>query len=65
MTKAAFNAVQHLIDNGCRKIAHIRGPLNPQNAIDRFMDIKSPRKTTSLLIQNWCTPVKMLLFRKE
>jgi LacI family transcriptional regulator len=21
--KAAFNAVQHLIDNGCRKIAHI------------------------------------------
>jgi LacI family transcriptional regulator len=36
MTKAAFNAVQHLIDNGCRKNSHIRGPLNPQNAIDRF-----------------------------
>jgi LacI family transcriptional regulator len=27
--------------DGCRKIAHIRGPLNPQNAIDRFMDIKA------------------------
>jgi LacI family transcriptional regulator len=29
-SKAAFNAVQHLIDNGCKKIAHIRGPLNPK-----------------------------------
>jgi LacI family transcriptional regulator len=38
--KAAFNAVQHLIDNGCRKIAHLRGPLNPQNAIDRFIGYK-------------------------
>lgn len=38
--KAAFSAVQHLIDNGCRKIAHIRGPLNPQNAIDRFIGYK-------------------------
>ncbi|RTY85813.1 LacI family DNA-binding transcriptional regulator [Flavobacterium sp. RSP15] len=38
--KAAFNAVQHLIDNGCRKIAHIRGPLNPQNSIDRYIGYK-------------------------
>ncbi|SDX80047.1 LacI family DNA-binding transcriptional regulator [Flavobacterium degerlachei] len=38
--KAAFNAVQHLIDSGCKKIAHIRGPLNPQNAIDRFIGYK-------------------------
>lgn len=38
--KAAFNAVQHLIDKGCRKIAHIRGPLNPQNSIDRFLGYK-------------------------
>ena len=38
--KAAFNAVQHLIDNGCRKIAHFRGPLNPQNAIDRYIGYK-------------------------
>ncbi|MFN7099395.1 MAG: LacI family DNA-binding transcriptional regulator [Flavobacterium sp.] len=38
--KAAFNAVQHLIDMGCRKIAHIRGPLNPQNAIDRYLGYK-------------------------
>lgn len=37
---AARNAVQHLIDNGYRKIAHIRGPLNPQNAIDRFIGYK-------------------------
>lgn len=38
--QAAFDAVQHLIDKGCRKIAHIRGPLNPQNSIDRFLGYK-------------------------
>ncbi len=38
--KAAFNAVEHLIQKGCRKIAHIRGPVNPQNAIDRFLGYK-------------------------
>ena len=38
--KAAMEAVQHLIDKGCRKIAHIRGPENPQNAIDRFIGYK-------------------------
>lgn len=38
--KAAFNGVEHLIQKGCRKIAHIRGPVNPQNAIDRFLGYK-------------------------
>ncbi len=38
--KAAAEAVQHLIDQGCTKIAHIRGPENPQNAIDRFLGYK-------------------------
>lgn len=38
--KAAISATQHLIDQGCRKIAHIRGPLNPQNSIDRFLGYK-------------------------
>ena len=38
--KAASEAVQHLIDIGCKKIAHIRGPENPQNAIDRFLGYK-------------------------
>lgn len=38
--KAAMQAVQHLIDRGCKKIAHIRGPENPQNAIDRFIGYK-------------------------
>lgn len=38
--KAAMKAVQHLVDNGCKKIAHIRGPENPQNAIDRFIGYK-------------------------
>ena len=35
-----MEAVQHLIDKGCKKIAHIRGPENPQNAIDRFLGYK-------------------------
>lgn len=38
--KAAFEAVEHLISKGCKKIAHIRGPINPQNAIDRFLGYK-------------------------
>ncbi len=38
--KASATAVQHLIDIGCKKIAHIRGPENPQNAIDRFLGYK-------------------------
>lgn len=35
--KAAYSAVKHLIDKGKRKIAHFRGPLLPQNSIDRFL----------------------------
>ena len=38
--KAAMEAVQHLINKGCKKITHIRGPENPQNAIDRFLGYK-------------------------
>ena len=38
--KAAMEAVQHLIDKGCKKIAHIRGLENPQNSIDRFLGYK-------------------------
>ncbi|MCL6460574.1 transcriptional regulator, LacI family [Flavobacterium micromati] len=37
---AAFNAVQHLIDVGCKRIAHIRGPINPQNSVDRYIGYK-------------------------
>ncbi|ARN71960.1 LacI family transcriptional regulator [Nonlabens tegetincola] len=35
--KAAYDATQHLIDIGCRQIAHFRGSLLPQNSIDRFL----------------------------
>lgn len=38
--KAAMEAVQHLIDKGCKKIVHIRGLENPQNSIDRFLGYK-------------------------
>jgi LacI family transcriptional regulator len=35
--KAAYTATQHLIDIGCKKIAHFRGSLLPQNSIDRYL----------------------------
>lgn len=38
--KAAYIATQHLIDTGCRRIAHFRGALLPQNSIDRFLGYK-------------------------
>ena len=38
--KAAYIATKHLIDKGCKKIAHFRGPLLPQNSIDRFLGYK-------------------------
>ena len=38
--KAAYEAVTHLIEKNCTRIAHIRGPINPQNAIDRFIGYK-------------------------
>ena len=37
---AASIATQHLIDTGCKRIAHFRGPLLPQNSIDRFLGYK-------------------------
>lgn len=38
--KAAYMATKHLIDIGCRRIAHFRGALLPQNSIDRFLGYK-------------------------
>lgn len=34
--KGGYHATEHLIKQGCIKIAHIRGPLSPQNSIGRF-----------------------------
>jgi LacI family transcriptional regulator len=47
--KAAMDAVQHLIDQGCKQIAHIRGPENPQNAIDRFLGYKKALEKNGIL----------------
>ncbi|MEM7185519.1 MAG: LacI family DNA-binding transcriptional regulator [Bacteroidota bacterium] len=38
--EAAYTATKHLIDSGCKKIAHFRGALLPQNSIDRFLGYK-------------------------
>jgi LacI family transcriptional regulator len=38
--EAAYEATKHLIDMGCKRIAHFRGPLLPQNSIDRFLGYK-------------------------
>lgn len=47
--KAAEMAVNHLIKQGCKKIAHIRGPQNPQNAIDRFLGYKQALDKNNLV----------------
>ena len=46
--KAAYSATQHLIDIGCRRIAHFRGPLLPQNSIDRFLGYKEALTANNL-----------------
>ncbi|MEJ2113902.1 MAG: substrate-binding domain-containing protein, partial [Flavobacteriaceae bacterium] len=46
--KAAFNATQYLIDSGCNKIAHVRGPLKPQTTIDRFIGYKNALKENGI-----------------
>ncbi|GAB5398955.1 MAG: LacI family DNA-binding transcriptional regulator [Aureisphaera sp.] len=38
--KAAYEATKVLIDSGCKRIAHFRGALLPQNSIDRFLGYK-------------------------
>jgi len=38
--RAAFMAVNHLIQTGCRKIMHINGPQIPKNASERFNGYK-------------------------
>lgn len=47
--KAAFAATEHLINKGCKKIAHFRGPVNPQNAIDRFLGYKKALEKNELI----------------
>ncbi|MDT0539213.1 MULTISPECIES: LacI family DNA-binding transcriptional regulator [Croceitalea] len=38
--KAGYMATKHLIDTGCKNIAHFRGPMMSQNSIDRFLGYK-------------------------
>ena len=46
--EASFNATQYLIDTGCKRIAHIRGPLKPQTTIDRFMGYKKALEVNNI-----------------
>ncbi|WP_378187819.1 LacI family DNA-binding transcriptional regulator [Aquimarina sp. W85] len=46
---AAYMATQHLIDTGCKRIAHFRGPLLPQNSIDRFLGYKKALEDNNML----------------
>ena len=38
--QAAYQATKLLIESGCKRIAHFRGALLPQNSIDRFLGYK-------------------------
>ena len=46
--KAAFNATKHLIECGCKRIAHVRGSLKPQTTIDRFIGYKNALKSYNI-----------------
>jgi LacI family transcriptional regulator len=46
--KAAFNATKHLINCGCKRIAHARGSLRPQTTIDRFIGYKNALKSNNI-----------------
>jgi len=46
--KAAFNATKHLIECGCKRIAHVRGSLKPQTTIDRFIGYKNALKAYNI-----------------
>ena len=46
---AAYRATQHLINIGCTRIAHFRGPLLPQNSIDRFLGYKQALTDNNLV----------------
>lgn len=47
--KAAYIATQHLIDTGCKRIAHFRGSLLPQNSIDRFLGYKKALEDNNMV----------------
>lgn len=47
--RAAYEATKYLIKTGCQKIAHFRGPLMPQNSIDRFLGYKKALEDHNLL----------------
>ena len=47
--EAAYRATTHLVKTGCRKIAHFRGPLMPQNSIDRFLGYKKALEDHELI----------------
>lgn len=46
--EAAYNAVTHLINTGRKKISHFRGPLNPQNSIDRYLGYRKALKDNQI-----------------
>lgn len=45
---AGYDATEHLIKTGCKRIAHFRGPLNPQGSIDRFLGYKKALEDNQL-----------------
>lgn len=50
--RAAYDAVCHLIAQGKKNIAHLRGPLFPQNSIDRFLGYRKALEDHKLTFKN-------------
>ncbi|MEM7548603.1 MAG: LacI family DNA-binding transcriptional regulator [Bacteroidota bacterium] len=50
--EASYSAVQHLIKEGCKRIAHVAGPQNLQNSRKRLEGYKDALKDNSLYQDN-------------
>jgi len=57
--KAAYNATKHLINTGCKRIAHIRGALKPQTTIDRLKGYRKAIEESGLVYD------KTIVFESE
>jgi LacI family transcriptional regulator len=54
--EGARKATRHLIESGCRKIAHIRGPENITNANERFKGFKDVASENNLFQEDLIVP---------
>lgn len=60
--QGAIMAVQHLLDQGCKRIAHIAGPASAQSAVDRMLGFEEKCVSEGVFVPSL---IGMGNFRKE